>query len=140
MRRFSKKRQAILDCLCGTTCHPTADWIYTRLKPQYPDLSVGTVYRNLRQLKEEGVIRSMGIISGQERFDANTTPHPHAVCRKCGKTIDLDPLPIPQEVMEEIRNKTGFSVSEAVVQFTGLCPACRQSGTDAPVTVQKELS
>ena len=52
IQRFSKKRQAIYDCLAGTTSHPTADWIYHQLHADYPDLSLGTVYRNLTQLKD----------------------------------------------------------------------------------------
>ena len=55
MQRFSKKRAAIYDCLCGTKTHPSADWIYQQLLPEFPDLSLATVYRNLAQLKEAGI-------------------------------------------------------------------------------------
>ena len=50
-KKFSRKREAILTCLHGTTCHPTAEWVYQQLKPQFPDLSLGTVYRNLAAFK-----------------------------------------------------------------------------------------
>ena len=63
-KKFSRKREAILTCLHGTTCHPTAEWVYQQLKPQFPDLSLGTVYRNLAAFKAEGVIDSVGVVNG----------------------------------------------------------------------------
>ena len=81
IQRFSKKRQAIYDCLRSTTSHPTADWIYHQLHPDFPDLSLGTVYRNLSQLKNAGLIQSVGVVAGQERFDANISPHTHLICK-----------------------------------------------------------
>lgn len=124
MERFSRKRQSILDCLRSTTEHPGADWIYERLKPSYPHLSLATVYRNLNQLKEEGLIRSVGIVNGQERFDAVTAPHTHAICTKCGRVIDIAGIPVPLDLAEEVRRLTGYSVTGADLQFTGICAAC----------------
>lgn len=81
--RYSKKREAILAAIQGTSCHPSAEWIYQQLKPSHPDLSLGTVYRNLIFFQERGDIRSVGVIQGQERFDAVVTPHSHFVCEYC---------------------------------------------------------
>ena len=125
MQRYSKNREAILACLRSTKSHPTADWIYAQLKPDYPDLSLATVYRNLSALKESGQIRSVGVVNGQERFDAMTESHPHAVCSRCGKVIDLSGVPVPHELIDAVQAETGFAVSEAVLQFTGLCPECK---------------
>ena len=125
MQRYSKNREAILTCLRSTESHPTADWIYAQLKPDYPDLSLATVYRNLSALKESGLIRSVGVVNGQERFDATTESHPHAVCSRCGKMIDLSDLLVPHELVAAVQAETGFAVSEAVLQFTGLCPECK---------------
>ena len=61
-RKHSRKRDAILDCMRNTTCHPTAEWVYQQLKPIYPDLSLGTVYRNLAMFKESGTIQSIGVV------------------------------------------------------------------------------
>lgn len=124
MERFSKKRQAILECLCGTTSHPTADWIYSQLKPLYHDLSLATVYRNLSQLKEAGLVRSVGIIDGQEHYDANVSSHPHAVCRCCGAVVDIDGLCIPPELTAAAQAATGFAISEAALLFSGTCEKC----------------
>ena len=74
-RKKSKKRQAILESLRSVTDHPTAEMIYNRLKPEYPDLSLGTVYRNLAMFLEEGQVISVGTVDGQERYDARTDFH-----------------------------------------------------------------
>ena len=124
MQRYSKKRQAVLDCLRGTTEHPTAEWIYARLKPTFPDLSIATVYRNLRLLREEGVIDSLGAVCGQERFDGDTAPHSHAVCRVCGKVSDLPPAVLPEDWLRNAIDRTGFSRSACALQLTGVCKEC----------------
>lgn len=78
VRKHSRKRDAILACLRSTTCHPTAEWVYQQLKPAIPDLSLGTVYRNLSMFKDEGLVISVGTVGGLERFDGNTSP-PHTL-------------------------------------------------------------
>ena len=87
-RKNSKKRQVILEALAATTAHPTAQELYQQLKPDYPDLSLGTVYRNLSLFAEEGDAMSVGVFRGQERFDARTEPHAHLHCVQCGRVID----------------------------------------------------
>lgn len=122
MRRFSKNRAAILECLRGTKSHPTAEWIYAQLKPSHPDLSPATVYRNLTALQEDGLIRSVGNAGGQMHFDADIRPHTHVVCRICGQVRDVPdtaPLSLSTASAEEA---TGYRISE--VQFFGLCEKC----------------
>ena len=126
MQRYSKNREGILNCLRAVKSHPTAEWIYAKLKPDYPDLSLATVYRNLNALKASCTIRSVGIVDGQERFDATTRPHPHAVCSRCGAVIDLSGVLMPLGLIDAVQAETGFSVSEAVLQFTGICPECKK--------------
>ena len=92
-RKKSKKRQAILESLRSVTDHPTAEMIYNRLKPEYPDLSLGTVYRNLAMFKREGLITSAGVVDGLERCDFNVTPHAHFVCERGLAGIDVDLSP-----------------------------------------------
>ncbi len=125
IQRFSKKRQAIYDCLRGTKSHPTADWIYQTLHPEYPDLSLGTVYRNLSQLKEAGLIQSLGTVNGQERFDADVSPHPHVVCDGCSAVGDLQ-LTLPEALMAEAQAQSGYLISGVSLRFRGTCPACRK--------------
>lgn len=124
MQRYSKKRQAILDCLCSTTTHPTAEWIYEQLRPLYPDLSFATVYRNLHQMQEDGLVRSVGIVDGHERFDGNTQPHSHVVCSRCGCVADMHSVTLPPELIAAAEAATGFSIPDASVRLVGLCAAC----------------
>ena len=80
VRKHSRKRDAILAKLCQTTAHPSAVWIFEELRKDIPDLSLGTVYRNLSVFKEEGLVVSVGTVNGQERYDANTAEHTHFIC------------------------------------------------------------
>ena len=93
-----KKREAILNCLRSTNTHPTAEWVYTQLKAEYPDISLGTVYRNLALFKEQGLVISVGTVNGVERFDADTEPHVHFICRECHKVDDLPGMIIPESL------------------------------------------
>ncbi|AEF82867.1 Fur family transcriptional regulator [Leadbettera azotonutricia] len=125
-RKHSKKRDAILGLIRATETHPGAQWVYDQLKPSIPDLSLGTVYRNIAIFKEEGLVESVGVVSGEERFDADTSPHPHAVCKKCGKVTDLS-----EEVQAElIRNFSvnipGFSIDKRNTVFYGICMECNE--------------
>ena len=89
-RRYSKQRELIFEAVCGTNEHPTAETVYHWLKPDNPALSLGTVYRNLNLLADEG--RLLRLPLPVERFDANTAPHAHFRCRLCGRVYDLDGL------------------------------------------------
>lgn len=125
-RNYSKKREAILKVLRGTTVHPTAEWIYTKLKPEYPDLSLGTVYRNLAQFKEEGSIISVGTVNGQERFDGNTNPHSHFVCSVCGAVLDIPGEFVGAQAKEEVARRYSLTVESSEVLFRGVCDKCLQ--------------
>ena len=122
--RYSKKREAILAAIQGTSCHPSAEWIYQQLKPSHPDLSLGTVYRNLIFFQERGDIRSVGVIQGQERFDAVVTPHSHFVCEYCGAVIDLPHLTLDSEMDHAVSQQYGLMVYRHELTLHGLCPDC----------------
>ena len=122
--RYSKKRQAILDCLRKTVTHPTAEWIYGQLKPFYPDLSLATVYRNLGQLKESGEIVSVGTVLGQERFDGTNRPHVHMICSRCGTVTDVPGAEIPEALIGAAEKCTGYSVFFPDIRLFGSCPTC----------------
>lgn len=121
--RRSKKRDAILELMRGTKTHPSADWIYQNIREQYPDMSLGTVYRNLNQLREEGVVKSVGVVDGQERFDAFTHPHSHFVCNHCSSVIDL-PNCVSQEVISSLSEEYGFVEQSSELHVYGLCAGC----------------
>lgn len=122
--RRSKKRDAILHLMQGTDCHPSADWVYQQLKPEFPDLSLGTVYRNLNQLREEKLIRQVGVVNGQERFDADTRVHGHFVCGCCGAVIDVPDYTPGDKVIENLSKEYGFMVEGHEFYLRGLCETC----------------
>lgn len=123
-RNYSRKREAILNAVRSTTSHPTADWVYEKLKPDYPDLSLGTVYRNLAQFKEEGTIISVGVVNGQERFDGNVHPHMHFVCTKCGAVLDIPDEYIGADRIAETEKKYHLRIDSSDVLLRGVCPDC----------------
>ncbi|MFI3313783.1 MAG: transcriptional repressor [Eubacteriales bacterium] len=123
-RKRSKKRDAILECLRSTKTHPTAEWIYQQLKPQIPNLSLGTVYRNLSLFRQEGTIVCLGTVNGLERFDGCTHPHVHFICQCCGAVHDVDDLEVPHQLKEQVSKSIGGHVSSCVLSFTGECDAC----------------
>lgn len=113
-RKHSKKRDAILELIRASRAHPGAQWVYDRLRIQFPDLSLGTVYRNIKVLLEEGVLVSAGVVNGEERFDGEILPHSHAVCTHCGMIADL---PTRETV-------PGFPIDIRNTVFYGLCNDC----------------
>ena len=119
-----RKRDAILTCLRQTKVHPSADWVYSRLKPEFPDLSLGTVYRNLTLFKEQGLITSLGTVNGVERFDGDTHCHVHFVCNQCDTVQDLEDMPDLPKLKAAAENDLGSQVYGCQLTFTGLCREC----------------
>ena len=124
--RHSRKRDAILDAIRSTTCHPSADWVYQTLKPTHPDLSLGTVYRNLDFFKQHGMVKSVGVVRGQERFDGNTSPHTHFVCDQCGDVLDLHDIQPDPKLENTVSQQYQLHVHRRELTFYGLCPTCMQ--------------
>lgn len=122
--RRSKKRDAMLRLMQGTTCHPTADWIYQNMKALYPDISLGTVYRNLNQLCEERLVMRVGVVDGHERFDADISPHAHFFCEKCGVVTDLPDNAPTQTYVKTLSKQYGFVAESHEFKLHGLCKDC----------------
>lgn len=123
-RKHSKKRDAILECICGTKSHPSAEWVYQQLKPAIPDLSLGTVYRNIAMFKQDGIIQSIGTVQGLERYDGNTDPHTHFICTQCGKVIDLEHVELPRTTLTQAEQCAGGTIGSYQLQFFGCCAEC----------------
>ena len=119
-----RKRDAILTCLRETKAHPSADWVFAKLKPEIPDLSLGTVYRNLSLFKEQGLIQSIGTIRGVERFDGDIHSHVHFVCTQCGTVRDLEGMPNLPTLKAEAEHDLGSQIQGCQITFTGLCREC----------------
>ena len=122
-----RKRDAILTCLRQTKVHPSADWVYSQLKPEIPDLSLGTVYRNLSLFKEQGLINSLGTVGGVERFDGDIHSHVHFVCTHCGTVQDLEDTPDLPGLHAAAEHDLGSQVQGCQITFTGICRECIQN-------------
>ena len=121
-----RKRDAILQYLQSVTDHPSAERVFTQLKAQIPDLSMGTVYRNLNLFKQQGLAVSVATIKGVERFDGNTDPHVHFICQECDAVIDLMDMEIPESLKSVAERSCGGQVAECQLCFTGLCQDCME--------------
>ena len=121
-----RTRDAILSCLRQTTEHPSADWVYATLKPEIPDLALGTVYRNLSLFKDQGLIASLGTVGGVERFDGNTTPHDHFICTSCHRVLDLAQNQVPEELNTAASRASGGLVESCQLIFHGRCAGCKE--------------
>ena len=122
-----RKRDAILECLRSTDVHPSADWVYAQMKPRFPDISLGTVYRNLALFKQQGHIISLGTVNGVERFDGNTQPHVHFICTQCDSVTDLPRMQVPQALCSQAAVDTGGRVDTCCLSFTGVCRRCNSN-------------
>ena len=135
-KRYSKKREAMLQLVRSTDTHPNADWVFRTLRETYPDISLGTIYRNLTLFQEEGALMRVGVVNGQERFDAITTPHPHFICQQCGTVRDLHDLPLDASLSQDVMNRYQFSVTHLELTFHGLCTQCLSASSPNASLVQ----
>ena len=127
--KFSKQRKRILEVLQNTGTHPTATWIYDELRKDFPDLSQGTVYRNLNILIDQGLVKKIDFGSTFDRFDANTSEHYHFICEKCGAIYDLE-MPIIYKLNEDVKDETNFEVHSHRIEFYGICEKCKRRSED----------
>lgn len=124
-QRMTEQRRLILEVLRGTTCHPTADWIYERVRESLPNVSLGTIYRNLRSLVKMGEILQLNYGSGQDRYDGNPEAHYHFRCERCGCVSDVQ---MPYKIELDQRVTEGHAVDKVLghrLEFFGLCAECR---------------
>lgn len=121
-KRYSRQRELIYEALMHTDQHPTAEMIYQWLKPTNPNLSLGTVYRNLNLLADEGAAVRMAF--PVERYDANVEPHAHFRCQVCGGVFDLD-LPYNKELDHKALLASGHDIKAHELIFHGICADCK---------------
>ena len=119
-----RKRDAILECLRGTTAHPSAETVHEMLQKDHPDISLATVYRNLALFKKQGLIQSIGTVGGIERFDGNACAHVHFVCNCCNAVLDLPMMGTPENLRAAAAEQVGGQVTGCSLIFTGICSQC----------------
>lgn len=122
--KYSRQRETLLEVLRSTTCHPDADWIYIKAREKIPNISLGTVYRNLAKLSADGVIRKIEVGEGAVHFDGDISAHSHLVCNNCGKIIDIftDYLSM---IKGDAQEKTDAHITDCSVVFKGDCFECK---------------
>lgn len=131
MLKYSRQRESIKKFLMTRTDHPTAETIYENLRREYPKISLGTVYRNLSLLTDIGEIRTISTGAGPDRFDGNTKPHYHFICKRCGRVIDLK-----MQGLEHInllaQHEFSGCIEEHTVFFYGCCEKCMPDSDSEP--------
>lgn len=126
--RITPQRHAVLEFLLNAMIHPTADDIYKALEGKFPNMSVATVYNNLRVLREIGLVRELTYGDASSRFDCNTSDHYHIICDSCGKIVDFHYPPL-NEVESLAEQVTGFEVSHHRMEVYGKCEDCQKVET-----------
>ncbi len=121
---YSRQRELILRVLHNNIVHPTADFVYELMKKEIPNISLATVYRNLNQLAEAGIIRRIESLDGAVHFDHDTHKHYHFICIKCNKVYDI-PYDVAPDLEQQVLEKTGLEVTEHDIAFKGVCPHCQ---------------
>ena len=120
-QRFSHQRERIYQAVRDSGEHPTAEMVYQSLKPEMPRLSLGTVYRNLHQMAQEGRLTEIqGVVV---RFDGCTAPHTHLRCLRCGGVFDLKEIP-NDRTLDDLAARQGVRILGHALLFTGICSAC----------------
>lgn len=121
--KYSRQREVIKDFLCTRKDHPTADVVYMNVRQQFPNISLGTVYRNLTLLSDIGEILRLRVGDGVDHFDADTSPHNHFVCTECGSVLDLNMKNIDY-ISETAGEYFDGLVEGHVTYFYGKCGEC----------------
>ena len=122
--KYSRQREAIMNFLLTRKDHPTADVVYSSVRTEFPNISLGTVYRNLTLLADIGEIARLRLGDGIDHFDADTSPHYHFICKDCGSVIDLD-----MSALEEVDKFNGTYldgnlIAGHITYFYGSCKNC----------------
>ncbi len=121
--KYSRQRELIKDFLCSRKDHPTADVVYTNVRQQFPNISLGTVYRNLTLLSDMGEIQRLHLGDGVDHFDADISAHNHFVCRRCGCVTDLEMESIDHITETAAKNFPG-KIDGHITYFYGTCGDC----------------
>lgn len=121
--RNTIQRSLILEAVRGLRCHSTADEVYDVIVKKHPDISRGTVYRNLSLLSEMGEIHKVEMPSGPDRYDHLCDEHYHARCVKCGRIFDVD-MEYIADLARRIKDTHGFEITGHDIFFKGTCQEC----------------
>ena len=122
--KYSRQREAIMNFLLTRKDHPTADVVYSSVRTEFPNISLGTVYRNLTLLADIGEIARLRLGDGIDHFDADTSPHYHFICKDCGSVIDLDMSALDEVDKFVGTHLDGNLIAGHITYFYGSCKNC----------------
>jgi Fur family ferric uptake transcriptional regulator len=126
MIRLTTQRQIILEELAKLKTNPTATDVYDMVRKRLPRIGLGTVYRNLELMADNGMILKIEVGGTQKRFEAITKPHYHIRCSCCGKVEDVD-VPVKDDLVKAVTKHCLYQIMGHHVEFSGVCPDCQQS-------------
>ena len=122
---YSKQREKILEVLTSNAVHPTAEALLAFLKEENSNVGFTTLYRNLNQLAEAGLIKKIDGLETSAHFDHNTHAHYHLICEKCKKVFDI-PAEVAPDLVKNTQSATGFEVTDHDIVFHGICSECKK--------------
>ncbi len=122
--RMTAQRRVIIEELDKNRTHPTADELFEKVRQIKPRISLGTVYRNLEILVDQGKARKIEVPGGPMRFDARTDEHSHIRCRICGRVDDIE-VEEGTDLKDRVKDDLGYEIVECHVEVVGICPHCR---------------
>lgn len=123
LRRNTPQRRVILEELRALKTHPTAAELFSIVREKLPRVSLGTVYRNLEVLYEDGQINRLELAGAETRFDGMVDPHLHIRCTECGR---IDDIMDPSLMTGQPAELGGYQVKGCRLEYFGTCPDCRQ--------------
>jgi Fur family ferric uptake transcriptional regulator len=124
--RSSRQRELVLETVRSTFEHPTAEWIYKTVRKRLPRVGLGTIYRNLKALVEEGLIREVRRADEAVRYDGNTGEHYHISCISCGRVSDL-PVSVDRAIERRAHEATNYAIVGHAIEVQGVCPGCQHA-------------
>lgn len=121
--RLTTQRQIILEELGKVTSHPTANEVYDMVRRRLPRIGLGTVYRNLELMADNGIILKLEVGGTQKRFDATVEPHYHIRCSSCGKVDDIE-IEVQKQINVVAEEASNYKVLGHHIEFSGFCSSC----------------
>jgi Fur family transcriptional regulator, ferric uptake regulator len=128
VQRITKQKLVIIDELRKVRSHPTAQDVYKMVRKALPNISLGTIYRNLETLSDNGNIQRLAFHSGKRRYDGNPNNHPHICCKVCGRVDDLpESSGINEKIIPSLKKDVcGYKITDYSIELFGICSNCRK--------------
>jgi len=124
--RNTKQRKYLLKLLESTKSHPNAFWLYEKMLPEFPRLSLSTVYRNLGVLESQGLLLRLSSGGSYDRYDADTSMHSHFFCRSCGSVYDVKEEKMEKDALKRVCGE-GHRIELCSITYYGLCCECHKN-------------